>query len=183
MKTRKTFSVMLVICMLLSLVFPSSGGVSNAASASDKVTVIDVTQYGADPTGVKDSAEGIQAAIEAAKEVTGPVVLDFPKGEYQIYPDHAQKRELYISNTLSRNNGDRGTYKMKNIGILLENMENVTLEGNQSSLIFHGKMMMFSTIGCKNIRIQNFDTDFQVPSVVSVTAEKVEGNTAILYVP
>ena len=57
---------MLVICMLLSLVFPSSGGVSNAASASDKVTVIDVTQYGADPTGVKDSAEGIQAAIEAA---------------------------------------------------------------------------------------------------------------------
>lgn len=159
------------------------GGVSNAASASDKVTVIDVTQYGADPTGVKDSAEGIQAAIEAAKEVNGPVVLDFPKGEYQIYPDHAQKRELYISNTLSRNNGDRGTYKMKNIGILLENMENVTLEGNQSSLIFHGKMMMFSTIGCKNIRIQNFDTDFQVPSVVSVTAEKVEGNTAILYVP
>ena len=92
MKTRKTFSVMLVICMLLSLVFPSSGGVSNAASASDKVTVIDVTQYGADPTGVKDSAEGIQAAIEAAKEVNGPVVLDFPKGEYQIYPDHAQKR-------------------------------------------------------------------------------------------
>ena len=68
---------------------------SNAASASDKVTVIDVTQYGADPTGVKDSAEGIQAAIEAAKEVNGPVVLDFPKGEYQIYPDHAQKRELY----------------------------------------------------------------------------------------
>lgn len=54
---------MLVICMLLSLVFPSSWGVSNAASASDKVTVIDVTQYGADPTGVKDSAEGIQAAI------------------------------------------------------------------------------------------------------------------------
>lgn len=50
MKTRKTFSVMLVICMLLSLVFPSSWGVSNAASASDKVTVIDVTQYGADPT-------------------------------------------------------------------------------------------------------------------------------------
>lgn len=77
---------MLVICMLLSLVFPSSWGVSNAASASDKVTVIDVTQYGADPTGVKDSAEGIQAAIEAAKEVTGPVVLDFPKGGISDLP-------------------------------------------------------------------------------------------------
>ena len=74
MKTRKTFSVMLVICMLLSLVFPSSGGVSNAASASDKVTVIDVTQYGADPTGVKDSAEGIQAAIGSKRsERTGCV--------------------------------------------------------------------------------------------------------------
>lgn len=31
---------MLVICMLLSLVFPSSWRVSNAASASDKVTVL-----------------------------------------------------------------------------------------------------------------------------------------------
>ena len=67
MKTRKTFSVMLVICMLLSLVFPSSGGVSNAASASDKVTVIDVTQYGADPTGVKDSAEGRQLSRQQKK--------------------------------------------------------------------------------------------------------------------
>ena len=31
MKTRKTFSVMLVICMLLSLVFPSSGGGVNCS--------------------------------------------------------------------------------------------------------------------------------------------------------
>ena len=59
-------------------------------------------------------------------------------------------------------------------------MDKETLEGNHYSLIFHGKMMMFSTIGCKNIRIQKFDTDFQVPSVVSITAEKVEGNTAII---
>lgn len=71
MKTRKTFSVMLVICMLLSLVFPSSWGVSNAASASDKVTVIDVTQYGADPTGVKDSAEGILELYEQCRTCTG----------------------------------------------------------------------------------------------------------------
>ena len=117
MKTRKTFSVMLVICMLLSLVFPSSGGVSNAASASDKVTVIDVTQYGADPTGVKDSAEGIQAAIEAAKEVTGPVVLDFPKGNIRFTRIMHRNGKLYISNTLSRNKRCRGTYKMKNIEV------------------------------------------------------------------
>lgn len=190
MKKKKLLSIMLMICMILSVTIPSipGGGKAAAAERADdadttEATVIDVTRYGADPTGVQDSAEGIQAAIEAAKQVEGPVVLDFPKGEYQIYPDRAQKRELYISNTLSSNNGDRSTYKMKNIGILLEKMENVTLEGNNSSLIFHGKMMMFSTIGCKNVKIQNFDTDFQVPSVVSVTAEKVEGNTATLYVP
>ena len=103
---------------------------------------------GADPTGVKTVPRAYrQLSRQQRSERTGCV--GFPEREYQIYPDHAQKRELYISNTLSRNNGDRGTYKMKNIGILLENMENVTLEGNQSSLIFHGKMMMFSTIGCK----------------------------------
>lgn len=167
MKKKKLLSIMLMSCMILSATLPMMPGGLQAVAAEQtgaadtvEATVIDVTRYGADPTGVQDSAEGIQAAIEAAKQVEGPVVLNFPKGEYQIYPDRAQKRELYISNTLSSNNGDRSTYKMKNIGILLENMENVTLEGNQSSLIFHGKMMMFSTIGCKNVKIQNFDTDF-----------------------
>ena len=45
----------------------------------DKVTVIDVTQYGADPTGVKDSAEGIQAAIEAAKRSDRTGCIRFPE--------------------------------------------------------------------------------------------------------
>ena len=41
---------------------------------------------GADPTGVKDSAEGIQAAIEAAKESDRTGCVGFPEREISDLP-------------------------------------------------------------------------------------------------
>lgn len=72
---------------------------------------------------------------------------------------------------------------MKTIGILLEDMKNITVEGNGSEFMFHGKMTTLATLRCKNITFQNFSMDFQVPTVVDITVEKVEGNTAVVYVP
>ena len=53
--------------------------------------VIDVTQHGADPSGVADSASAIQALVDAA---TGPIELYYPAGFYSqsktIRVDHDQ---------------------------------------------------------------------------------------------
>ena len=68
------------------------------------------------PDSGKDSAVGIQEAIAAAKEATDEgkeVTINFPEGRYDIYPDKAVERELYISNTV----GADQNYKMKKIGI------------------------------------------------------------------
>lgn len=142
--------------------------------------IIDVTDFGADPNGGKDNAIAIQEAIKEAKKQTEPVTIFFPKGEYHIYPEYAPERELYISNTV----GTDQNYKMKKIGILLENMENVTIDGDGSLFMFHGKMTTFATIDCKNINFKNFSVDFQVPTVIDITVEEVgTDNTAIIYVP
>lgn len=90
-----------------------------------------------------------------------------------------EARELYIFNTV----GTDQNYKMKKIGILLEDMDNVTLDGNGSLFMFHGKMTTFASIDCENVEFKNFAVDFQVPTVVDATVESVEGNTAVLYVP
>ena len=183
MKRRRFLSALLVLCMLLTGLTPGmTAGARQQETLGQEQTeaaVIDVTDFGADPTGNEDSAQAIIRAVEAAKEAQGPCVISFPEGEYQIYPDRAQERELYISNTV----GADQAYKMKKIGILLEDMEDVTVEGNGSLFLFHGKMTTFAAIRCKNVKFQNFRVDFQVPTVVDITVEAVEGNSATVYIP
>ena len=164
---------------------PSFGTVGATVEAADKeeAKVIDVTKYGADPTGATDSTPAIKKAIEAAEKVTKksdtPVAIDFPEGRYDIYPDQAEERELYISNTVGTNQ----TYKDKKIGILIEDMDNVTVEGNDSLFMFHGKMTTFASIDSENVTFQNFEVDFQVPTVIDMTAVKKEGNEVTYYIP
>ena len=146
--------------------------------------VVDVTAYGADPEGQEDSAEAVIKAVEKAKRIRAKapdqeITISFPEGTYQIYPDKAQKRELYVSNTV----GADQNYKMKTIGILIEDLDNVTVEGNGSEFIYHGKMTTFAAIRSENVVFRNFSVDFAVPTAVDVTVESVEGNTAVIYVP
>ncbi len=91
--TSAFLSLLLGASPLLTTTIPA---VANEARAGqdDALTgeVIDVTEYGADPSGYKDSSPAIIEAIAAAKEKTDAgesVTLSFPKGEYNFYPDKA----------------------------------------------------------------------------------------------
>lgn len=177
MDMKKMLSVILALCMLCTVV-PLSVPVK-AAETLD-ATVINVADYGVNPEN-KDNAEAIKEVIETAKGISGPVVISFPEGEYQFYPDKAYKKELYISNTV----GADQNHKMKNIGLLFEDMEDVTVDGNGSLFMFHGAMMTFAAIRCKNIAFQNLSFDFKVPSVIDITVESVNSDerSATVFVP
>ena len=177
-KKHRFLPLVLALCMVISGMTP----ISVEAKGKDKGTVINVTDYGAEADSGKDNAEAIVKAVAAAKRASDAgesVTISFPKGRYDIYPDKIKARELYISNTV----GTDQSNKMKKIGILLEDMKNVTVEGNDSLFMFHGKMTTFAAINCQNVTFQNFEVDFQTPTVVDVTVEKTEGNTATVYVP
>ncbi len=177
-KKHRFLPLVLALCMGISGMTP----ISVEAKGKDKGTVIDVTDYGAEADNGKDNAEAIIKAVAAAKKASDAgenVTISFPKGRYDIYPDKIKARELYISNTVGTDQNN----KMKKIGILLEDMKNVTVEGNDSLFMFHGKMTTFAAINCQNVTFQNFEVDFQTPTVVDVTVEKTEGNTATVYVP
>ena len=98
--------------------------------------VIYVTDFGADPSGKTDSTEAVIRALEQAKKFR------------QQDPDRAEERELYVSNTV----GADPEYKNKKIGILVEDLSHITIEGNDSHFIFHGKMTVFATIRSEIIR-------------------------------
>ncbi len=132
--------------------------------------VINPVDYGADPTGKTDSAEAIWAAFEAAKEATEAgadhVTVDFPKGEYHIYKDRAQQREYHTSNTNSIEN------PVKWIGLLIEDQENFTMQGNGSLFLMHGNMMALAVVRSENVTLENFSWDFSVPTISEMTVEE-----------
>lgn len=162
---RKRIRKVLCFILAIALAFPVMTG--NAKETSKKEIVINVLDYGADPSGVNDSAKAVWKALEAAKEASDDgknhVTLNFPKGEYHIYKDKAQQREYHTSNTNSIEN------PVKTIGILIEEQKNLTLEGNGSLFIMHGNMMALAVAKSEDIVLHDFSWDFAVPTVSEMT--------------
>lgn len=130
---------------------------------TENQTVLRVTDYGADPAGEKDSTQAVQAALEAARNTPGPVTLFFPKGEYHFYKELAQKRTYHTSNT------DSCSHPEKTIAILIEDQEDLTLEGDGSLFLMHGNLMVLAVVRSKRIVLRGFAWDFAVPTVSEMT--------------
>ncbi|MEW2488369.1 NPCBM/NEW2 domain-containing protein [Streptomyces sp. NPDC048411] len=142
------------------------GSASSQASVDNtRRTVVEVTDFGADPTGKSDSAAGVAAAIAHAKSIDRPTTIHFAPGTYQIYPEHTPKRELYVSNTI----GADQSLKTKNIGILLEDMHDVVVDGGGSTILDHGFQTVFAAIRSTKVRFTNFSQDWVAPKTVDIT--------------
>lgn len=176
---RKALALLVSAILFLSSLSSGTAVLAAPVSGEAEGTVIDVTEYGADPSGASDSAPAIQKAIDAAAQVEGKKTLYFPKGTYNIYPDKAVHREQYISNTV----GTNGSWNTKIIGILLKDLDDITLEGSGSLFQFHGRMTTLMTENCHNVTLRNFDIDWQTPPTVDVTVIETNGNEATLYIP
>lgn len=88
------------------------------------------------------------------------------KGVYHFYPDGSFEKELYISNHDQTN--------PKNVAFYLENLKNVTIDGNGSTFIFHGTMIPFVLKKCENITLKNFSIDFELPHLRQLTVQSVD---------
>lgn len=187
---KELVAVMLATMGVLGLGLPTSA----ATAKRGKGVVINVTDYApkqehksagrnssADP---QEYSTALRAALKYAKEKVRenvPKTLSFPKGEYHFFADQSEVRELYVSNTIGVNQN----FKNKHLGILVEDMKNVTIDGNGSKFIFHGDVTSFAAIRSKNVIFKNFTVDAASPSVIDVTVKAYDddGVSAILFVP
>lgn len=134
-------------------------------SQAEQETVLRVVDYGADPTGVSDSTEAVQEAIDAAEAVDGPSRVLFAPGTYQLFPDKAQVRELYVSNTV----GADQNYRYKSIAMLIEDAEDLTIDGGGANLVMHGQQSIFAALRSSNVTLTNASFDWVSPRVVDVS--------------
>jgi hypothetical protein len=133
--------------------------------AAAPAVVVDVTSFGADRTGRQDSAPAVKAALRHAKSLHRPVRVVFPKGTYQLYPERAELRELYVSNTV----GADQRYRDKRIGLLIEDMRDVVVDGRGSRLEYHGLQTAFAAIRSHHVTFTGFDFGYVAPKVVDAT--------------
>ena len=174
---RRIIAWILVFCMMLSAL-PAMA--PRAAAEAADAAVLNVLDYGADPTGAADSAVAIQNALAAAKELEAQgksVTLEFPRGEYHIYKDKALKREYHTSNTNSIEN------PVKTIGLLIEGHSNLTIDGQDSLFMMHGNMMALAVVHSENIVLRDFAWDFAVPTVTELTVTASGSNYTEYYIP
>lgn len=94
--------------------------------------------------------------------------VSFEPGEYHFWPDHAVKRVMYLSNT------DSVEHPQKDVAILLENKRDLTLQGNKTSFIFHGNVMMLAVLNCEGIRLEEISFDYACPSTIDATITETE---------
>lgn len=93
--------------------------------------------------------------LEAIKQLpNNATTLKFEKGVYNFYPDKGLESYNYISNH---------TDGMSTAAFPLDNIKDLTVDGQGSTFIFHGVMIPFLIEDCENITIQNLSIDWDKP--------------------
>ncbi|MDD4010337.1 MAG: right-handed parallel beta-helix repeat-containing protein [Fermentimonas sp.] len=139
--------------ILLCIVLLGAVGCTNSSAT------LSFTDFGAEPDTRENASIYAQKLISRLQERTDTnhVTVTFPKGTYHFYEDSAFVREYYISNHDQDN--------PKKVGFALENLSNITIDGQGSEFIFHGRMVPFSLLNSENITLKNFSIDFEVPAL------------------
>ncbi|TCM96342.1 hypothetical protein EV294_105209 [Paenibacillus sp. BK033] len=134
------------------------------------VKVIPLTDFG-DAEHLQANAGTImRLALEAAGAHAGPAVLEVPYGTYHFYPEHADKAAYSITNTASEEENPDVT---RTIALLMKGQRRLTLEGNGSLFVIHGKQTMLLLDNCEDIEIRNLRFDYARPTVTEMTVERI----------
>lgn len=136
-------------------------GLKGFATVADRVYF--TTDIGDDAT-----PEVLKSILSAKK---GSIrEIKFQKGTYHFYPDKGYESFVFISNhdnVLTRT------------AFPIDRQENLTIDGQGSTFIFHGLMVPFLITDSKNISIKNLSIDWQTPfnSEALVVAQDVANKT------
>jgi hypothetical protein len=147
-------------------------------SANLNAQIIEVGRFGVMPNSFADATDGVKKAIEAARNQEQSVI-NFPKGRYDFWPDQATETNYYISNTSSE---QEVPVKKQKVGLFLKGMKNVTIEGNGSVFVFHGKMMTWVLDGSDNISIRNLSLNYERPGMSEMTIKEISASAVVAEV-
>lgn len=131
--------------------------------SAQETKVYEMSVFGLKPNTNKNASPVLQKALQKIKaeyKEGDSIVIRFAEGDYNFYEKGAAIREYYISNHDQDN--------PKKVGIALEDMRNLTLDGNGAQFIFHGRMLPVSLLRSTNCSLKNFSIDFATPHIAQI---------------
>ena len=140
--------------------------------------VYEISAFGLKANSSKNASPVLQKAlakIKAEYKEGEKVILRFPEGRYEFHEKGAAVREYYISNHDQTN--------PKKAGIALEDMKNLTLDGQGSEFVFHGRMLPVSLLRSENCLLKNFSIDFENPHIAQVKIVENDPQDGIVFEP
>lgn len=132
--------------------------------------IIKITDY----CTAKNASVGVAEALKSAGD--GDTVL-FEKNSYNFFKDYSVHKTIHMTNT------DSFKAKDKYFAIIIENKENIIIDGGGSELVIHGDMCALALISCKNITLKNFTVRYNAPTNFEMRVEKRGLNKIIYSVP
>ncbi|MBQ2379504.1 MAG: hypothetical protein II295_03845 [Akkermansia sp.] len=114
------------------------------------------------------------AALHATSQTT--TTIELPKGEYHFYPEGALRMSYYISN--------HDQQDIQPVGLPLVGQKGLTINGNGSVFIFHGKMqpvllMDSENVTLNDITIRHDNAYYNEGKIVEIK----NGTTTLEYAP
>lgn len=122
-----------------------------------------LSDFGVKPWSFENASPAMVTALESVKGEKD-VVIEFPGGRIDLWPEGAAKKELYISNTTENDS----LSKVKNLALCLENFSGLTIEGNNTLVVLHGKMVSFALLNSEDVTLKNIRFDYEFPTMAEL---------------
>lgn len=140
---------------------------------------INISRYGYQPGSRINAVPFVQKALAACKNKKDAVLV-FPKGRYDFWPQYADEKLYYESNT--------DVIPLRRCPILIEGFTNLTIDAMQSDFIFHDRMQPFTVDNSNTVTIKNVNVDWDIPltaqaQVAAVTPDYIDLSINVLESP
>jgi len=170
---RKPLNVVVLSFMLLAIICLFHVPTTTAATSYTETTeTMDGKTYSVITVNYTGDNAGpaVNEAIAVAKNAAKPVILDFPAGTYHFKDSSAISAQYYMSNASTSSQTPGGWRK---IGLLFKDINDITIRGNGSTLMFHGVMTPIVFDHATSVNMNDISFDFQRPVMSELTVTSV----------
>lgn len=136
----------------VDLEFEPTSAASDAADGKTKV--FRGKDYGLVP-GTSDATPALRKLLNALREHGRGGRIELEKGDYHFYAPSALEMSFHVSN--------HDQPSIHPVQVPLVDLENVELDGNGSTFIFHGKSLALLIMDAKNVSLKNLRLDYARP--------------------
>lgn len=171
MKVMKRY-ILSVAVMMMTIIAIAQNTKNGQSGKKHQTICIDAAKAGLIPDNKEINAAAIMQHICDSLRLLSEdgnnrsIVLSLKAGKYYFHPEGAAQRTYFISNHDQPN--------PKKVGMALENLQNVTIDGNGAEFIFFGQMLPVSLVNSTDCTLRNFSIDFDTPHIAQ--AEVVANN-------